>query len=300
MNALIFSAVFSTAGLCLGCDSPNEVQLLNQVQVSNTAPQDQIPDPVSETVILSRGIEPTQNSDSSNTSPKVMICDLSPIMNPKTYAYVLAPGGLYLRAHNNLHSERLTLMPWGAKVLVEQMPEINTMTVSGIPGTMYRVCFKDLQGYAFSGYLGPYAPPGHKMNAAEYTAHLLEMQEGAADSSDIPQYTRTVSDDLTAPSVSESLLMPGMNLNQAYLVAQRLFGIPEDLKCPSVEGPENAIYPDKKPKKGIWKSELAVRRGQGQIQEMTYVYRSKNFMRRVHLAPRENGVLIQAHETNIL
>ena len=96
------------------------------------------------------------------------------------------------------------------------------------------------------------------------------------------------------------MMLPGMNLNQAYLVAQRLFGIPEDLKCPAVNGPENAVYPDKKPKKGIWKSELAVRRAEGQIQEMTYVYRSKNFMRRVHLAPRENGVLIQAHETNIL
>jgi len=138
------------------------------------------------------------------------------------------------------------------------------------------------------------------MNAAQYTAHLIENQPEHLESLELPQYTRAVSDDLTAPSVSESLFMPRMNLSQAYLVAQRLFGIPEDLKCPSVEGPENAVYPDKKPKKGLWKSELAVRRAQGQIQEMTYVYRSKNFMRRVSLTPRENGVLIQAHEANIL
>lgn len=285
MNALIFSAFFSTASLCLGCEVPNDVQLLSEVQVSATSTPDQYPEP----------------------SPSPLITAPDTALN-QNYAYVLAPGGLYLRAHNNLHSERLTLMPWGSKVLIQEKPLDNTMTVSGIPGTMYTVSFNDLEGYAFSGYLGPYAPPGHKMNAAQYAAFLREIQEVdtelscGADSKilKLPQYSRMVSEDLTAPSVTETLLMPGMNLNQAYLVAQRLFGIPEDLKCPSVAGPENAVYPDKKPKKGIWKSELAVRRANGQIQEMTYLYRSKNFMRRVHLAPRENGVLIKAHEANIL
>ena len=276
MNALIFSAFFSTASLCLGCEVPNDVQLLSEVQVSATSTPDQNPEP----------------------SPSPLIKAPDTALN-QNYAYVLAPGGLYLRAHNNLHSERLTLMPWGSKVLIQEKPLDNTMTVSGIPGTMYTVRFNDLEGFAFSGYLGPYAPPSHKMNAAQYTAHLIENQPEHSESLEIPQYSRTVSDDLTAPSVSESLFMPRMNLNQAYLVAQRLFGIPEDLKCPSVAGPENAVYPDKKPKKGIWKSELAVRRAQGQIQEMPYVYRSKNFMKRVSLTPRENGVLIQAHEANI-
>jgi hypothetical protein len=285
MNALIFSAFFSTASLCLGCELPNDVQLLSEVQVSGTATPDQNPEP----------------------SPSPLITAPDTALN-QNYAYVLAPGGLFLRAHNNLHSKRLTLMPWGSKVLIKEKPLDNTMTVSGIPGTMYTVRFNDLEGYAFSGYLGPYAPPGHKMNAAQYAAYLREIQEVdtepscGADSKilNLPQYSRMVSEDLTAPSVTETLLMPGMNLNQAYLVAQRLFGIPEDLKCPSVAGPENAVYPDKKPKKGIWKSELAVRRANGQIEEMTYLYRSKNFMRRVHLAPRENGVLIKAHEANIL
>lgn len=285
MNALIFSAVFSTVSLCLGCEVPNDVQLLSEAQVSATSTPDQNPE----------------------RSPSPLIAAPSKALN-QTFAYVLAPGGLYLRAHNNLHSERLTLMPWGSKVLIQEKPSDNTMTVSGIPGTMYTVRFNDLDGYAFSGYLGPYAPPGHKMNASQYAAHLIDIQDVdaetycGADSKDLnlPQYSRTVSEDLTAPSVTETLFMPGMNLNQSYLVAQRLFGIPEDLKCPSVIGAENAVYPDKKPKKGIWKSELAVRRANGQIQEMTYLYRSKNFMRRVHLAPRENGVLIKAHEANIL
>ena len=285
MNALIFSAVFSTVSLCLGCEVPNDVQLLSEAQVSATSTPDQNPEP----------------------SPSPLIAAPSKALN-QTFAYVLAPGGLYLRAHNNLHSERLTLMPWGSKVLIQEKPSDNTMTVSGIPGTMYTVRFNDLDGYAFSGYLGPYAPPGHKMNASQYAAHLIDIQNVDAETScgadskdlNLPQYSRTVSEDLTAPSVTETLFMPGMNLNQSYLVAQRLFGIPEDLKCPSVIGAENAVYPDKKPKKGIWKSELAVRRANGQIQEMTYLYRSKNFMRRVHLAPRENGVLIKAHEANIL
>lgn len=285
MNALIFSAVFSTVSLCLGCEVPNDVQLLSETQVSATSTPDQNPEP----------------------SPSPLIAAPSKALN-QTFAYVLAPGGLYLRAHNNLHSERLTLMPWGSKVLIQEKPSDNTMTVSGIPGTMYTVRFNDLDGYAFSGYLGPYAPPGHKMNASQYAAHLIDIQDVDAETScgadskdlNLPQYSRTVSEDLTAPSVTETLFMPGMNLNQSYLVAQRLFGIPEDLKCPSVIGAENAVYPDKKPKKGIWKSELAVRRANGQIQEMTYLYRSKNFMRRVHLAPRENGVLIKAHESNIL
>ena len=285
MNALIFSAFFSTVSLCLGCEVPNDVQLLSVVQVSATSTPDQNPEP---------------SPSLLNTAPEKAL--------NQTHAYVLAPGGLYLRAHNNLHSERLTLMPWGSKVLIQEKPLDNTMTVSGIPGTMYTVRFNDLEGYAFSGYLGPYAPPGHKMNAAQYAAYLREIQDVDTELScgsdskilNLPQYSRMVSEDLTAPSVTETLLMPGMNLNQAYLVAQRLFGIPEDLKCPSVAGPENAVYPDKKPKKGIWKSELAVRRANGQIEEMTYLYRSKNFMRRVHLAPRENGVLIKAHEANIL
>lgn len=288
MNALIFSAVFGTASFCLACDIPNDVPLLTPEQLALESSQD--------------AADPPQLPETDNQATAAVAaleCDLSAMMNSKTYAYVLAPGGLYLRAHNNLHSERLTLMPWGSKVLVEQTPQNNTMTVGGIPGAMYSVRFNDLEGFAFSGYLGPYAPPSHKMNAAQYTAHLIENQPEHSESIEIPQYSRTVSDDLTAPSVSESLFMPRMNLNQAYLVAQRLFGIPEDLKCPSVAGPENAVYPDKKPKKGIWKSELAVRRAQGQIQEMTYVYRSKNFMRRVSLTPRENGVLIQAHEANI-
>lgn len=288
MNALIFSAVFGTASFCLACDIPNDVPLLTPEQLALESSHD--------------AADPPQLPETDNQATAAVAaleCDLSAMMNSKTYAYVLAPGGLYLRAHNNLHSERLTLMPWGSKVLVEQTPQNNTMTVGGIPGAMCSVRFNDLEGFAFSGYLGPYAPPSHKMNAAQYTAHLIENQPEHSESLEIPQYTRTVSDDLTAPSVSESLFMPRMNLNQAYLVAQRLFGIPEDLKCPSVAGPENAVYPDKKPKKGIWKSELAVRRAQGQIQEMTYVYRSKNFMRRVSLTPRENGVLIQAHEANI-
>lgn len=297
MNALIFSAVFGTASICLGCDIPNDAQLLTPEQLPVENSQTDLNQP-----------KFTQTQNQAIVTLEESECDLSSIMSAETYAYVLAPGGLYLRAHNNLHSERLTLMPWGSKILVAQMPENHTMTVGGIPGSMYAVRFNDLQGYAFSGYLGPYAPPGHKMNAAQYAAYLQETQEVYPETSsgmpseglNIPQYSRTVSDDLTAPSVSETLLMPGMNLNQAYLVAQRLFGIPEDLKCPSVTGPENAVYPDKKPKKGIWKSELAVRRAEGQIKEMTYLYRSKNFMRRVSLTPRENGVLIQAHEANIL
>ena len=289
MNALIFSAVFGAASFCLACDIPNDVPLLTPEQLALESSQDTADPP-----------QLPETDSQATAAVAALECDLSAVMNSKTYAYFLAPGGLYLSAHDNLHSERLTLMPWGSKVLVEQAPQNNTMTVGGIPGAMYGVRFNDLEGFAFSGYLGPYTPPSHKMNAAQYTAHLIENQPEHSESLEIPQYTRTVSDDLTAPSVSESLFMPRMNLNQAYLVAQRLFGIPEDLKCPSVAGPENAVYPDKKPKKGIWKSELAVRRAQGQIQEMTYVYRSKNFMRRVSLTPRDNGVLIQAHDANIL
>lgn len=298
MNASVFSALIGLS-LCSGaCDTPNDLQLIRaQAQEQNTLVNLEPGPQVSpfEAVDAQNGtLEAATGRDSSTNHSQ---CHDEPWHE---YAYVLAPGGLYLRAHNNLHSERLSLMPFGAKIKVIQKSLENTMTVSGIPGTMYGVQFNEQSGYAFSGYLGPYAPPLLNMNAAQYSAMLQADDPDSKSFSEGPQYTRSVSQDLTAPSISETLHLPELSLSQAYLIAQRLFGIPEDLKCPGIKGPEHSIYPDKKPKKGIWKSELAVRRADGQILEMTYVYRSKNFMRRVHLAPRDRGTIIQAHEASIL
>lgn len=206
------------------------------------------------------------------------------------FLYVTAPSGLSLREFNNLNSKRLAKMPYGTRVKVIKAEEKPTMTVAGIQGSMDEIAFNHKTGFAFTGYLSKFFPPERDISAKAYAADLKALFPKVT-------FTENTSGTVSAPSTTETIMLPTTAWYEAFFVGQRLFDFPKEFVFPNPKGKNEEVIFDSKPKKGIWRSELQVTRSDNELQQIQYVYGSEKFNAKVTIVKEGEMMKISKEET---
>src|SRR5690606_15245185 len=111
--------------------------------------------------------EVTNNEETQTVIPDTLYNQTVP-----RFKYVTAVSGLSLRAHPNLQSEKLAVMPLGTKVKIINAEGKTTMNVGGIDGAMEEVEYNDQKGFAFNGFLSKFPLSGENAVAKDYAADL--------------------------------------------------------------------------------------------------------------------------------
>ena len=230
-------------------------------------------------------VEDVPETQLSDTSVDLAWVDTKEI-DPETqveYLYITAFSGLSLREYGNLQSEKLARMPYGTKVKVLNAEKNATMNVDGIKGGMNEVEFNHKKGFAFNGYLSKYFPPEGDISVKGYANELNRI---------FPEIVFTESTGGTAsnPSNTETIVLPGAKWHEAFFMAQRLFDFPKEFDFPDSKGENSETITDRKPKRGVWVSQLEITRKDNVLEKIEYVYKSKKFDSKVTIV-KESGAM---------
>lgn len=205
------------------------------------------------------------------------------------YLYVTAPSGLSLRAHNNLNSDKLAVMPYGTKVEIVTAETNNTMKVQGVAGGMHEVSYNNKKGYAFNGYLSELFPPERGANAKMYIEDLQNTHPTAT-------ITEVTGGTASNPTNSQTLLLPTSKWHEAFLIAQKLYEIPRSFVVPSPKGKDKMVLKNPKQVSKNWISEIHVERKENTLQKIVYVNASESYGRTVIIT--KVGDMIQIEEVS--
>ena len=143
--------------------------------------------------------------------------------------YVTAPGGLSLREYNNLNSTKLAIMPYGTKIDVVALELNNTMRIKGVRGGMHKVLYNNKIGFAFSGYLSELFPPENGSSAEVYIEDLKFSHPNAS-------FLSCTGGTASQPTLTETILIPTKQWNEAFLIAKKLYNIPSEFGMPNPRG----------------------------------------------------------------
>lgn len=184
------------------------------------------------------------------------------------YLYVYAPNGLNMREGPLVSHNKLTKIPYGAKVELISPAGEQELTVDGLIGGMAKVSYEGFTGYAFEGYLCKYKAPSLNMEIRKYVEELR--QDGH-----MVYYEKTERDYDGYFQFEESILLFDYSWQEGFLVAKQLCRIPPKFNFPSsgkqdeekFENPEKAEY--------AWSDEMSVKRAKGKIVEISYYYRGE-------------------------
>ncbi len=161
-------------------------------------------------------------------------------------------------------------MPYGTKVKVINSEKNPTMTIGGIKGGMDEIEFNHKKGFAFNGYLSKFFPPERDISAKGYADELQEVYDAVI-------YTENVGGTASAPTNTETLVLPTNQWHEAYYIAKELFDIPSEFKFPKQKGKDHKVIQDKKPKKEVWVSEMHITRKDNALETIEYKYKAKKF-----------------------
>ena len=218
------------------------------------------------------------------------ITNQPPPQEKTTSLYVIAASGLSLREYNNLKSQKLAVMPYGTKVEVVTLEANNTMNVRGIKGGMHQVLYNNKTGFAFSGYLSDLFPPEPGANPKMYIADLQNTHPTAS-------ITELVGGTASKPTSTETLLIPTTKWHEAYLIAQKLYGIPRDFALPDPKGRDVQKTSNPNMPIGALESELLVTRLDNTLVEIVYNYTTSNFKQYVSIGLQNGMMKIEQHYT---
>ena len=207
----------------------------------------------------------------------------------ETYVYVTAPSGLSLREYNNLQSDKIAKMPYGTKVKVIRFDGKTTMNVGGIPGAMDAIEFNHKKGFAFNGYLSKYFPPEQDISVKGYASELQSKFPNVT-------YEKVSAGSKSKPLTIETIGLPGAKWHEAFIMAQRLFDFPKEFAIPNSKGKDFEVIEDKKPKKGIWTSQLEVTRSDDTLKKIEYIYTSKQFKSTIRILKKDEVMVLSRHE----
>lgn len=239
-------------------------------------------------------VETPQLTETETETSNLAVADIPEAENPSEttqFLYVTAPSGLSLREFNNLNSERMAKMAYGTKIKVIKAEKKATMTVAGIKGSMHEVEFNHKTGFAFTGYLSKFFPPERDISAKGYAADLKVLFPKVS-------FTESTGGTVSAPTSTETLMLPTTAWHEAFFVGQRLFDFPKEFAFPNPKGKNEELIFDSKPKKGIWKSELQITRVDNALQQIQYVYGSEKFDATVTIV--QEGEMMKISKTEVL
>jgi hypothetical protein len=211
------------------------------------------------------------------------------IDNESTYLYVTASTGLSLREYANLQSKKLGIMPYGTKLKVIETETDPTMNIGGIIGGMDQVEFNHKTGYAFNGYLSKFFPPELDISVKGYAQELKKIFPKVV-------YTENVGGSASAPTNTETIILPTKKWHEAFFIAQKLFEIPKEFKFPKPTGKNIEIIKDSKPEKNIWVSELRIYRNNKTTEKIEYTYSSKGYSKLVTIINEGDSMKISKTE----
>ena len=127
--------------------------------------------------------------------------------------YVLASGGLRLRASADLTSEKKEVLSYGSKVEVAPLNAVPIDAVSGLKGKMVKTMQGNKEGFAFDAYLSSIPVPEEGQTAVQY-AMSLKGKKLAADFEQIES-----ADGMEAEDV---FTIPANNFQEAFLIGKKV------------------------------------------------------------------------------
>ena len=144
--------------------------------------------------------------------------------------YVLATSGLRMREEPSLDGEKLGVVEYGEKVQVNPLDGSKEINVSGIKGQMAKAYYKNDQGYMFTGYMSSIPVPEKGQRPADYARQLKRKGFNA-------KYDEVEIDD--GMELEEILSIPAKNLEEAFLIGQRLNIFEMDFDLPTNSDPKS-------------------------------------------------------------
>lgn len=206
-----------------------------------------------------------------------------------TSLYVTATAGLSLREYSNLNSEKLAIMPYGAKIEVVLLEENTTMNVKGVKGGMHQMSYNNKVGFAFSGYLSKLFPPESGSSAEAYLRDLSYSHPEAS-------FQKCASGTASKPESTETILLPTDQWHEAFAIAKKLYSIPYSFAMPNPKGRElQTISIGSDEQDGIYSNEetineLQIKRSNDSFEEITWFYSDSDFGSFVKIN-QQNGLM---------
>ena len=197
-----------------------------------------------------------------------------------TSLYVTATAGLSLREYSNLNSEKLAIMPYGAKIEVVLLEANTTMNVRGVKGGMHQMSYNNKVGFAFSGYLSKLFPPENGSSAEGYIRDLAYSHPQAS-------FQKCASGTASQPESTETIILPTDQWHEAFATAKKLYGIPHYFSMPNPKGRELQTI-DKDTDQVI--NSLQIKRSNDSFEEITWFYSNFSFGQFVKIS-QENGLM---------
>lgn len=196
------------------------------------------------------------------------------------FMYVIAPSGLLLRKEDNLDSEQVGKMPYGASVEVLSRPDNQSIEVAGIADHMIQVRYNDITGYAYNGYLTRFKAPQRKETPERYASRLKK---------DFPKVSISSGNEAKdkAPATSVQLVIPAGSWSEAYLIAKQLYDIPAEYNFPGLKGPDKSSLQSRQ--EHAFSSTLEAERAANTLTSITYTESAKGFSRTVKIT--QDGAL---------
>lgn len=220
---------------------------------------------------------------------QTVVADTIPQQTNPESMYVTAVSGLTLREHPNLQSAKLAVMPLGTKVKIIKAEVNTTMNVGGIDGAMDEIEYNNKKGFAFSGFMAKFFPPGETAVAKNYAEELKK---------DFPnvEYSEVTGGTASKPTKTETLILPTDKWHEAFFMAQQLFNIPKEFAFPNPKGSNNETQQNGNKKKNDFISELQISRNANQLQKITYNYKTDGFGYVVNISKDSGGMKLEKTE----
>lgn len=195
------------------------------------------------------------------------------------FMYVIAPSGLLLRKEDNLDSEQVGKMPYGASVEVLARPDNQPIKVAGIEDHMVQVRYNDITGYAYNGYLTRFKAPQRKETPERYASRLQE---------DFPKVSAGNGNGEKDKSAATStqLVIPAGSWSEAFLIAKQLYDIPSEYTFPGLKGPDKSNAQSRQ--KHAFNSVLEAERTANTLTSIIYTESAKGFSRAVKITQDGN------------
>ena len=230
-----------------------------------------------------------KNNAKPNEETQTVVKDSIPAETTPDALYVTAVSGLTLRKFPNLQSEKLTVMPLGTKVKILKAERETTMNVGGIDGAMDEVEFNNQKGFAFNGFLSKFFPPGLDASAKNYAEELKKEFPNVS-------FSETTGGTASAPTKTETLVLPTDKWHEGFFTAQQLFNIPRSFAFPNPKGSNSETQQNGNKKKTDFLSEMQISRNDNQLQKIIYSYKTEGFGYTVAITKETAGMKLEKVE----
>lgn len=142
-----------------------------------------------------------------------------------TVLFVHSQDGLNIREQPSLKAKTIARMVYNDQAIVASTPQPqNTVTYDNIDNIWIKVKYQNITGYAFGGYLSRY--PVAPMPSFKHYLNLIKKNKSKLSPDiNVKRYKTRIKN-------SQAIILENASFNDGFLIARRLFNIPERLHFP--------------------------------------------------------------------